>query len=32
MPIMVLFVMNKSEKDLVFGTIKKVLRKFKLVK
>ena len=30
--IMVLFVMNKSEKDLVFGTIKKVLRKFKLVK
>ena len=30
--IMVLFVMNQSEKDLIFGTIKKVLRKFKLVK
>ena len=30
--IMVLFVMNKSEKDLIFGTIKKVLRKFKIIK
>ena len=30
--IMVVFVMNKSEKDMIFGTIKTILRKFKLVK
>jgi O-antigen/teichoic acid export membrane protein len=30
--IMVLFVMNKSEKNLIFGTMKKVLRKFKIIK
>ncbi len=30
--IMVLFVMNNYEKELIFGTIKKVLRKFRLVK
>ncbi len=29
---MLVFVMNKYEKDLIFGTLKKVLRKFKLVK
>ena len=30
--VVMLFVMNKSEKDMIFGTVNKVLRKLKLVK